>query len=207
MDIKKLSQSVFKLNYKDTISQDYVYFQIIQHLSEHGSFTITKLDKQILFKKENQPKKTFRIKRRKLKNILYGTDRDYEGLIPLNYITAIPAFRNRGGYQEMDYYLTEKGIMASLGFYSYKQNINIKKILKHFDYPYAKPYKKFALEFIKLQIQVFLMYHYIQGITLGFKHEHDADYDRFRKTIVEPFDIRVSNITLEKQFHELLQKI
>ena len=206
MDIEKLSKSVFRLNYKDTSSQDYVYFQIIQYLSEYGSFTITELNKQILFQKENQPKKTFKIERRKLKNILYGTDKNYEGLIPLNYVTAVPPFRNRGGYQEMDYYLTEKGIMASLGHYSYKQNINIKKILMYFDYPYSKPYKKFAFEFIKLQIQIFLLYHYIQGITLGFKHEHDADYDRFRKIIVEPFDIKVSNITLEKQFHELFQK-
>jgi len=206
MNIEKLSRSVFRLNYRDKFSEDYVYFQIINYLAEHGSFTITELDKQILFQKENQPKKTFNIERRKLKKILYGTDRNYEGLIPLNYVTATPPFRNRGGYQEMDYYLTEKGIMASLGYYSYKHNINIKKILKYFDNPYIKPHKKFAFEFIKLQIQIFLLYHYIQGITLGFKYEHDADYDRFRKIIVEPFDIRISNIELEKQFHELLQK-
>jgi len=207
MNIEELSKFVFKINYKDTSSQDYVYFQIINYLAEHGSFTATELDKQILFKKENQSKKTFKIGRRKLKKILYGTDKNYEGLIPLNYVTAIPPFRNRGGYQEMDYYLTEKGIMASLGFFSYKQNINLKKILKYFDQPHLKAYKKFASEFIKLQIEVFLMYHYVQGISLGFKHEHSADYDRFRKTIVEPFDIRVSNEISEKQFHKLLQKL
>lgn len=206
MNLEKLSKSVFKLDYKDKSSEDYVYFQIITHLAEYGSFTITDLDKKILYSKEKQPKKILKIERRKLKNIIYGLDKNYEGLIPLNYVRAIPPFRNRGGYQEMDYYLTEKGIMASLGFFSYKQNINIKKIMKHFDHPYLKPYKKFASEFIKLQIEIFLLYHYAQGIVLGSKHEHDADYDRFRKIIVEPFDRRVSNETLEKQLHDHLKK-
>jgi hypothetical protein len=207
MNLEKLSKAVFKLNYTDKTSEDYVYFQILLYLSEYGSFTITELDKQIHYYKETQPKKSFKIERRKLKNIIYGLDKNFEGLIPLNYVTAIPPFRNRGGYQEMDHYPTEKGIMASLGFSSYKKNINIKKILKLFDYPYSKPHKKFASEFIKLQIEIFLLYHHIQGIVLGSKHEHDADYDRFRKIIVEPFYIRVSNPILEKELHLLLKKL
>lgn len=207
MNLEKLSKAVFKLNYTDKTSEDYVYFQILIHLFEYGSFTVTELDKQILYYKENQPKKSLRIERRKLKNIIYGTDKNYEGLIPLNYITAVPPFRNRGGYQEMDYYITEKGIMASLGFSSYKQNINLKKILKFFDYPYSKRYKKFASGFMKLQIEIFLLYHHIQGIVLGSKHEHDADYDRFRYKIVNPFYIRTSNSELKEQLHVLLKKL
>ncbi len=207
MNIEKLSIAVFKLNYKDKTSEDYVYFQILSHLAEYGSFTVTELDKQIHYSKEKYPKKSLKIERRKLKNIIYGEDKNFEGLIPLNYVVAIPPFRNRGGFQEMDYYPTEKGIMISLGFFSYKQNINIKKVLKLFDYPYSKPYKKFASEFIKLQIEIFLLYHHIQGIVLGSKHEHDADYDRFRKIIVEPFYIRISNPILEIELHSLLKKL
>lgn len=206
MNIEELSRAVFRLNYRDKFSEDYVYFQIINYLAENGSFTISELDKQIFFKKENKPKKTFKIERRKLKNILYGTDKNYEGLIPLNYVTTHPSSSYRGGYPETNYYLTEKGIMASLGFYSYKKNINIKKFLKLYDIMYGKPFNKFTSEFLKLQIQIFLLYHYIQGITLGFKHDYDDYYNEFRKIIVQPFSIRVSDQSLEDQFYELLQK-
>lgn len=207
MNIEKLSKTVFKLNHTDKTSEDYVYFQILNYLSEYGKFTITELDKKIHFYKETQPKKQFQIERRKLKNIIYGTDKNFEGLIPLNYVVAIPSSRNRGGYHEMDFYPTEKGIMASLAFSSYKKNINIKKILKNFDYPYTKPFKKFASEFIRLQIELFLLYYHIQGIVLGSKQEHDADYDRLRKTIVEPFYIRISHTDLELELNSLLKKL
>jgi hypothetical protein len=205
MNLKQLSQAVFKLNYTDETSEDYVYFQIITYLAEFGSFTLTELNKQILFKKKSS-KKIFYIERRKLKKILHGTDKNFKGLIPLNYVIEIPASRNRGGNQEHEYYLTEKGIMASLGYFSYKQNINLKKFFKSLQYPNLKPYKKFIEEFVKLQISVFLFYHYVQGISLAFKHEHNADYDKFRSEITQSFDIRVSSVNEEEQFNKLLDE-
>ena len=207
MNIEKLSKSVFRLNYENQSSEDYVYFQIINYLAEHGTFTVSELDKKIIFKKENESEKTFKIGRRKLKNIINGTDKNYEGLIPLNYATTTLPSKFRGGYPETNYYLTEKGIMASLGFYSYKRNINIKSILKLYDIMYEKPFNKFASEFLKLQIHIFLLYHSLQGITLGFRYDYNEYYDEFRRTIVQPFSIRIPrNSILEKQFYELLQK-
>lgn len=207
MNIEELSKSVFRLSYKDTSSEDYVYFQILNYLAEHGTFTVSELDRKILFKKEPESEEIFKIERRKLKNIIHGTDKNYEGLIPLNYITTTLPSKYRGGYPETNYYLTEKGLMASLGFYSYKKNINIKNILKLYDKMYGKPFSKFASEFLKLQIEIFLLYHHLQGITLGFNHDYDDYYNEFRKIIVQPFSIRISrNSTLEKQFYELLQK-
>lgn len=204
MDFEKLSKTVFPLN--TDLTEDYAYFQIISHLAQYGSFTITQLDRKIIFEKEKPSRKKHYIERRKLKKILWGTDKNYRGLIPLNYVMAIPAFKNRGGYQEIVYYLTEKGIMASLGYSTYKQNINIKKILKSFEYTSMKPYKKFITEFIQLQIQVFLLYHITQGITLSFKYEHVADYDLFRSIIVKQFDIRAPNNTAEEELQKLLRK-
>ena len=67
MNLEKLSKAVFKLNYRDKNSEDYVYFQILLYLSEYGSFTITELDKQIQYYKETQPKKSLKIERRKKK--------------------------------------------------------------------------------------------------------------------------------------------
>lgn len=213
MNLEQLSNAVFKLNYNDESSEDYIYFQIISHLAESGSFTLASLDKKIKFRKElskklpkELSKKVFLVERRKLKKILYGTDKKFKGLIPLNYIRAIPIFKHRGGNQEYEYYLTEKGVMASLGYFSIKQNINLKKIFKSLQYPNLKHYQKFIEEFIKLQISIFLFYQYVQGISLAFKQEHDADYNKFRSKIIQSFDIRVSSVNEEEQFNKLLDK-
>jgi len=162
MNIQELSKAVFRLNHTDKFSEDYVYFQIINYLAEHGTFTVSELDRKILYKKENNPTKILKIERRKLKNILYGTEKNYKGLIPLNYVYAHQIAKYRGGYPQTNYYLTEKGILASLGFSSYKENINIKKFLKLYDLAFDKPFNKFASEFLKLQIHIFLLYHYLQ---------------------------------------------
>lgn len=205
MNLEQLSKEVFKLNYTDKTSEDYVYFQIIQYMAEFGSFTLKDLDNKIKFKKKSS-KDFFYIERRKLKKIINGTDKKFKGLIPLNYVVAIPMLRNRGGNQEYEYYPTEKGIMASFGYFSYKQNINLKKVFKSLQYPNLKSYQKFIVEFIKLQIQIFLFYHYIQGISLAFKQEHDADYDKFRAKIIQPFNIRTLNQDHIEQFDKLLIK-
>ena len=127
-DLEALSRFVYKFNNDDRTSEDYVYFQIISYLAEHGSFTLMELNKKIKIEKETKSGlKEYLIERRKLKKILEGTDKNFVGLIPLNYITAIPEWKTCGGKQENTYYLTEKGIMVSIGYYSYKQNINLKK--------------------------------------------------------------------------------
>lgn len=205
MNLEKLSKEVFKLNFTDKTSEDYVYFQIIKYLAEFGSFTLTELDEKIIiYKKTNGKNKKSKIERRKLKKILNGTAKNFKGLIPLNYVRAIQTYKNRGGNKEYEYYLTEKGIMASLGHFSYKQNINLKKIFKSLQYPNLKPHQKFIKEFIELQIHVFLFYHYIGGISLAFKQEHTADYDKFRAKMIQFIDIRTLNKNDIKEFEKLL---
>lgn len=204
--LETLSKFVYRLNYTDTTSEDYVYYQIIIHLAGYGSFTVTELDKKIIiYKNTRDGKKKIKIERRKLKKILEGTAKDFTGLIPLNYVMCIPEWKNRGGNQEKTYYLTEKGIMASLGFYSYKKNINIKKILKHYK-GLGKRYQKFIHEFIKLQIQMYLSFYFVQGLSLAFKKEHSLEYDEFRRIIINQFDIKIADYNLEKQFRNLLTK-
>lgn len=203
MNLEKLSKEVFKLNYTDETSEDYVYFQIIKYLAEFGSFTLTELDNKIRLKKKSS-KKIVKIERRKLKKIITGTDKNFKGLIPLNYIRAIPMPKHRGGNQEYEYYLTEKGLMASLGYFSIKQNINLKKIFKSLEFPNLKPYQKFIKEFIELQIRFFLFYHYISGTSLAFKQEHDADYDKFRAKIIQFLDIRTLNKDDIQEFEKLV---
>jgi hypothetical protein len=205
-DLENLSRFVYRLNRSDKTSEDYVYYQIIHYLAEYGSFTVTKLDnKIIIYKKINGKKKKIKIERRKLKKILEGTDKEFTGLIPLNYVIGISEWKNRGGKQEKTYYLTEKGIMASIGMFSYKNNINIKKIQSVYK-PLDKKYKKFINEFIKSQIQVYLSYYFVQGISLAFKKENDAEYERFRHTIINQFDIKIGDVNLEEQFIRVLQK-
>lgn len=204
-DLEKLSRFVYKLNYTDTTSEDYVYYQIILHLAEKGSFTVTELDKKIKFyKKTKRGPKMIKIERRKLKQILEGT-KEFSGLIPLNYVRRVPEEKHRGGKQENTYYLTEKGIIASIGFYSYKKNINIKKILIAYE-GFGGKYQRFIREFIKLQIQVYLAYYYVHGLSLAFKKETDAEYDEFRQKIIDPFEIKIADNYLEKQFRDVLAK-
>lgn len=205
-NLEKLSRFVYRLNYTDTTSEDYVYYQIIKHLAEHGSLIVTHLDRKIIIykKSENQEKK-IKIERRKLKKILEGTTKGFTGLIPLNYVSCVPEWKKRGGKQENTYYLTEKGIMASIGYYSYRQNINFKKIQKAYK-SFGRKYEKFLNEFMKLQIQVYLAYYFVQGISLAFRKENDVEYDEFRQKIVESFDIKVSDEYIEKQFSEVLER-
>lgn len=205
-NLEKLSRSVYKLNYTDKTSEDFVYYQILKYLAEYGSFTITNLDRKFhIIKQVNGIDKKIRIERRKLKNILTGEDKDFVGLIPLGYVRAIPELKKRGGNQEYVYYPTEKGIMASIGFHSYKKNINLNKILEHYRV-LQKRYKKFISEFIKLQIQTCLSYYYVQGLSHAFKKEHVSEYDRLRSRIIKPFEIRIEDIDLEKQFKNILNK-
>lgn len=206
-NLEKLSRFVYKLNYADETSEDYVYYQIIKYLAEYGSFKTTQLDKKFNIEKQIDGKrKKIQIERRKLKSILDGNDKDFIGLIPLGYVMAVPEMKNRGGHQENTYYLTEKGIMASIGFHSYKKNINLNKILYHYKL-LGKRYKKFISKFIKLQIQTCLAYHYVQGISLGFKKEHIWEYDMLRSYLIRPFEIRIENENLEQQFNDILKEL
>lgn len=206
-NIEKLSRFVYKLSYTDKTSEDYVYYQIIKYLAEYGSFKITQLDKKFnIGKQDNGKIKQMNIERRKLKTILHGNNKDFIGLVPLGYVIAIPEMKNRGGHQEIVYYLTEKGMLASLGFHSYKKNINLIKILHHYK-PLGKRYKRFVSEFIKLQMQVCLAYYYVQGISLGLKKEHMSEYDRLRTRIIQPFEIRIENTHLEQYFNGILQEL
>lgn len=202
-DLVFLSNFVYRLNSGDENPEDHVYRQIINYLADNGSFTLQQLDKKLKIK--NKKGKIKRIERRKLKKILEGTDKDFTGLIPLNYVTQIPEWKNRGGNREHTYYPTEKGIMASIS-YKYKKNINLKKILKHYKL-LSNRYKKFVSEFIKLQIQVYLSYYYVQGISLAFKKENNADFDEFRQKIINPFEIKIADNKLEQQFKNLLDKL
>jgi hypothetical protein len=204
--LEKLSRFVYKLNYTDKTSEDYVYYQIIKYLAEYGSFKITELDKKFNIEKQvNGKTKKIQIERRKLKNILYGFDKDFIGLIPLGYVIAIPEWKNRGGNQEYVYYLTEKGILASFGLFSYKKNINLNKILQQYK-RLGRHYNKFINEFIKLQIQVCLSYYYVQGLSLAFKKEHPSEYDKLRADVIKPFEIKIDDEKLENQFRYLLNQ-
>lgn len=149
--------------------------------------------------------------RKTIKRKLIGTNKKI-GLIPNEYIIPKKEQKKRYGRDEITFHLTFKGLFGALASgISLKRIYSYKKFLKGVDhYVTDKKINKIIKKYYELQIQSFLLWHYIYGIQLKNMTMFQTYYSQFDEkelSHIENFGIRVHpNIIKESHDTEKISK-
>jgi hypothetical protein len=190
LTLRKLSSFVYDLPVD--------YQNIIKFLALHGSGNLTNISE---FTKNSEKKS--RLDRWAVKKRIYGSSR-FQGLIDRDYLIEKLENKHRYRKQERTFYLTSKGILASLATVPLKNNISFRNI---FDFgnrvTKVKKQSRFIEEFIISQTKYFLSYLYLQGIQLTWQRNTWRIYYDFLKDAETGLDIEINNKEIMSEFRKL----
>jgi len=191
LTLRKLSSFVFDL------SPDYQ--NIIRYIAEHGSGNITKIS-QFTKNSEIYPLDRWAVKKR-----IYGSTR-LQSLLDRDYLLEKFEDRRRYNKQEKTFYLTSKGILASLQTTALTNNVSFRNILDFANrVSKGKKQSRFIQEFITSQIKYFLAYLYIQGTQLTWQNDTWLIYRKFLEDSDSGLSIDIKNKELILEFRKIFE--
>jgi hypothetical protein len=191
LTLRKMSSFVYDLPSE--------YQNIIKYIAQHGFGNITNIAK---FTKtsEDSPLERWAVKKR-----IYGTNR-LQGLIDTDYLIEKIENKHRYKKQERTFYLTSKGVMASLASTPLKNNVAFNKIIQFANsITKGKNQSKFIEEFIIAQLKYFLACQYIQGVQLTWQKDSWRVYSNFLEESEFGFDIEIENEQIMSEFRKLFE--
>jgi len=175
------------------------YQNIIKYIAEHGYGNITNIAKYTK-NSENYPLERWAVKKR-----IYGTSR-FQGLLDTDYVIEKLENKYRYKKQERTFYLTSKGIIASLATTPLKNNISFKKIIEFANnHTKGKNQSKFIEEFIISQLKYFLAYQYIQGTQLTWQKNAWEMYSKFLSDSEFALDVEIKDKKIMSEFRKLFE--
>ena len=191
LTLRKMSAFVYALPIE--------YQNIIKYIAEHGFGNITNIA-QFTKNSENYSLERWAVKKR-----IYGTSR-FQGLLDADYLIEKLENKHRYKKQERTFYLTSKGIIASLATTPLKNNISFKNVIEFANLATkGKKQPKFIEEFILSQIKYFLACQYIQGVQLTWQQNAWRVYYNFLSDSEFGIDIQIKNKEIMLEFRKLFE--
>lgn len=174
------------------------YRNILKFLSENGPSNTSNIA-AFTKKSENHPLDRWAIKKR-----IYGTAR-MTGLFSADYLFEKLEEKHRYSKQERTYYLESKGIMASIATTPLARNYFFNKALDAANKnTKGKKFPSFIKEYITSQIELFLAYHYLEGIQLTWQTNFTMYfYDFF--TDMDSIDLTIQNREIFQEFSDMVE--
>lgn len=190
MDISRLCREVFPLNPEERV--------VLKYFSINPPSNITTISKYTVMS-ENP------LNRWKLDRILNGESR-IQGLVPTEFLLSIHENKNRWGKNEKVYFLTVKGIIASL---STGIKINRNFVFEKYFAFIQKHLKDKALvdlgkKYVENQIHFFLLWHEIKGFQLK---KLPASYAYYRIFVNKGWEDQLSTIPILQSNKESVEKM
>jgi len=174
---------------------------VIKYLAAEGPVngpTLRKHSNKMVKKKEKLERDAFR------EGILRGT-KNVPGLVKKDYIFEKPS-RGRFDKDEYLYYLKPKGIIASLQFKKIQENHFFKELCKSIDNKTSgEIFPDLVRDFLSSQIELFLAYHYLQGIQLTWQTNFDTYYWNFFNYLDRGFGIIVEDYNKKKMLQQVVE--
>ena len=190
--LEKMCPEVFMLD-RDEL-------KILKYLSLYGTLNITQLAK-------HTSKYALGMERWAVKKRLFGTSR-FLGLIPNEYVVEEQTKNRRFNKQEKRYWLTVKGIIATISVVPLKKN----KFFQHYCWMISKQVendkiKSFAGQAIEEFITLVVAWHYLQGIELTKQKSSKFYYIEFLEHIrrVNGIDITISDKQIDEEFIQIVK--
>ena len=128
----------------------------------------------------------------KFLNLLYGSGNSV-GLVKTGYIFEVLENKKRSGNTEKTLYLNVKGIIAIMDMYPIQNNRffelyfeNLKSIIR------IDGYEEFLKEYVESQINIFILCHGLQGISLKGHNNFGFYFHNFLRNIHLEIDIACS---------------
>jgi len=188
--LRELSKEVFSL--------DNVNREILHCIAVKGPTDLTKIE--IWLKEKLDEKES--LKRWGIKNRIFGNTK-HKGLLSSGYIFNKKFKPNQKNYL---FYLLPKGILASFATTSPRTNYFFKEVIKYADNnTKGKKFKKYIEEYLLCQIELFLSYHYVQGLQLTWQNTTDYYYD-FLDNLKSGFTLLTENMDQLRDFSDLIKR-